>query len=99
MYNEIAKIEKLVGEYNIWELNKSPYGKFKIKIFLDFEGFYSGYTNIQVIDKTGDYYCAVGHGRTEELALKDTIAEYLRLVSWKQDWKDSDFKWAEASDF
>lgn len=33
-YNEIAKIEKLIGEYNIWELEKSPFGKFKIKIYL-----------------------------------------------------------------
>ncbi len=98
-YNEIAKIEKLIGEYNIWELEKSPFGKFKIKIYLDFNGFYSGYTNIQVIDKTGSYYCAVGHGTTEEMALRDTISEYLRLVSWKQDWEASDFLWSEASDF
>ena len=43
-YNEIAKIEKLVAEYNIWELNIIPYGKFKIKIFESSNHMYSGYT-------------------------------------------------------
>ena len=44
MWNEIkhqgvAKIEKLVAEYNIWELNIIPCGKFKIKIYRKFKPY------------------------------------------------------------
>lgn len=98
-YKGIAKIEKLVGEYNVWELEKSPYGKFKIKIFVDMDGSYSGYTNLQIVDETGDYYCAVGHGKNEEDALKDTISEYFKMVSWKDEWKESDFQCSDPFDF
>lgn len=95
----IAKIEKLVSEYNIWELEKSPYGKFKIKIFIDSSNSYSGYTNLQVVDELGDYYCAVGHGKTEEDALKDTMQEFLKMVSRKNDWDESDFQCSDSFDF
>ena len=96
---EIAGVEKAVAEYNIWELNKSQYGKFKIKIFQDTKGLYTGYSNIQVIDETGSFYCAVGYGDTEESALNDTIKHYLKLVSWKEDWQETDFEWSEGTDF
>ena len=95
----IASIEKLVGEYNIWELEKSPYGKFKIKIYQKKENFYAGYTNIHVLDESGSFEGAVGYGKTEEEALEDTIKEYLEKVSWKENWEESDFQWAESSDF
>lgn len=95
----IAKIEKLVGEYNIWELEKSPYGKFKIKIYIDSNNIYSGYTNLQVLDAMGDYYCAVGHGKTEDDALKDTVQEFIKMVSRKNDWIESDFQCSDSFDF
>ena len=95
----IARIEKLVGEYNIWELKWSPYGKFKIKIFLSGVDQYTGYTNIHIIDSCGDFYCAVGYGKTEQEALTDTIQQYLKMVSWKDNWEESDFRWADVLDF
>ena len=98
-YKGIVKIERLVGEYNIWELEKSPYGKFKIKVFVDTSGSYSGYTNLQILDEMGDYYCAVGHGKSEQEALKDTILEFFKMVSWKDEWKESDFQCSDSFDF
>ncbi len=98
-FSEIAKVEKVIAEFDVWELNKSPYGKFKIKIFQDTKGLYTGYSNIQVIDETGSFHGAVGHGNTEESALSDTIKHYLELVSWKEDWQESDFEWSEVTDF
>lgn len=95
----IAKIEKLVGEYNIWELEKSPYEKFKIKIFKDSIGLYSGYTNLQIVDACGDYYCAVGHGESEEVAMKDTITQFFKMVSWKDEWEEKDFQCSDPFDF
>ncbi len=54
----IAKIEKLVAEYNIWELNIIPYGKFKIRIYESSNCTYSGYTNIHIADGLGDFQYA-----------------------------------------
>lgn len=95
----IARIEKCVGEYNVWELNKTPYAKFKVKVFVDSEGNYTGYTNLQVVDNLGDYYCAVGHGKTEQGALEDTIQELMKMLSRKDHWQESDFRCSDPFDF
>ena len=95
----IAGIEKLVGEYNIWEINKSPYGKFKIKIYENSDNIYSGYTNIHIADELGDFYCAVGHGKSEEEALEDTINEFFKMTDRKEKWDETDFRCADPYDF
>lgn len=98
-YEGIAKIERLVAEYNIWELKVVPYGKFKVKIFESPNNVYTGYTNIHIIDRQGDFCCAVGYGKTEELALKDTISEFFKMTAWKDEWKEGDFQYADPHDF
>ena len=95
----VAKIEKLVAEYNISELNIIPCGKFKVKIYESMDHTDSGYTNILVADKMGDFYCAVGCGKTEESALKDTISEFFKMVSRKTVWEEQDFQYADSYDF
>jgi len=89
-YQGIAKIEKLVAEYNIWELNIIPYAKFKIKIYESLDHIYSGYTNIHIADGYGNFECAVGYGNTEEAALEDTISEFFKLTARKNIWEDQD---------
>lgn len=95
----IAKIEKLVGEYNIWELNKCPYGKFKIKIFKDSGNTFSGYTNIQIADESGGFYCAAGYGKSEKEALENTIKEFIKMTERKENWEEADFQCADPYDF
>lgn len=97
--NKIAGIEKLVGEYNIWELYKTPYGKFKIKIYVDSSGRYRGYTNLQVLDEAGDFCCGVGGGNTEEMALEDTLNNFLEMLSRKEVWEEEDFQCSDSYDF
>lgn len=99
--SEIASIEKCVAEFNIWELKRSPYGKFKIKIFEDRSGKCKGYTNLQVYDGFGEFYCAVGFGNTIEEALENTINNYLELVSVKdeKEWVEEDFQCMDSFDF
>ena len=98
-YQGIAKIEKLVAEYNIWELNIIPCGKFKIKIYESPDHTYSGYTNIHIADGLGDFCCAVGYGKTEEDALEDTISEFFKLTARKNTWEEKDFQYADSYDF
>lgn len=99
--SEIAGIEKFVAEFNICELKRTPYGKFKIKIFEDRGGNFDGYTNIKIYDGFDDYYCAVGSGKTVEEALENTINNFLELVSIKDDkeWVEEDFECADSFDF
>ena len=95
----IAKIEKLVSEYNIWELYISPYAKFKIKIYVDSNNLFTGYTNIQIVDELGSFYCALGHGKTEEEALKNTILRFFEVTARKDKWEEEDFQFMDSSDF
>ena len=94
-FKQIVSIEKMISEYRIWEFDKSPYGVFKIKIYLNEEGLFCGYCNIEVIDEIGNAYCAVGHGKNEEDALKDTIMHFLDMTSRKKHWVEDDFKFME----
>lgn len=95
-HSKIVSTEKLVGEYDIWVLEKSPYGKFKIKIFEKSTG---GYTNLQVRDERGGFNCVVGRGETKEEALRNTIVECIRLFTWKSKWEKSDFQYSDPFDF
>lgn len=96
---KIANIEKCVGEYNIWELEKTPYAKFKVKIYVNTHSWYTGYTNLQVKDEMGDCYCAVGHGETEAEALEDTMQQFFKMLRRKETWEESDFCFSDNFDF
>lgn len=98
-YQGIAKIEKLVAEYNIWELHIVPYAKFKIKIYESQEHTYSGYTNIHIADEAGDFCCATGFGKTQEEALESTISDFFKLTARKRVWEEQDFRYADCHDF
>lgn len=95
----VAKIEKCVGEYNIWELNKSPYGKFKVKVFESADGKFTGYSNLQVVDSTGSFYCAVGRGMSISKALEDTVHQFFEMVSIKEVWEEKDFQCSDSFDY
>lgn len=92
----IANVEKIVAEYNICKLNMTPQVKFKVKICKSANSkFYSGFTDIQIADETGSFYCAVGDGKTEEAALEDTIAEIFRMLARKEIWEEQDFQYMD----
>lgn len=95
----IAGIEKCVAEFNVWELNKTPYGKFKVKIFENEDGKFTGYTNLQVKDAIGDPCAGVGYGNTVEEALEDTIRYFLRMLNDKEFVKQNDFECVDPYDF
>jgi hypothetical protein len=97
----IAKIEKCVAEFDIWELYISPYAKFKIKIFEDKDSSFTGYTNLRLIDKGGDLTGPVGYGSSIEEALEDTINQFFLLTSYKEpkEWVEEDFECTDSFDF
>lgn len=94
----IAKIEKLVGEFNIVE-TITPYGKFKVKIYEDKSGKYTGITNLQIKDEDGCPFAGVGYGETIEEALKDTIMYFLEMIKEKEGINKEDFQYSDPFDF
>ena len=65
----IAKIERRVAEFDVWELYRLPYGRTMIKILENTQGVFLGFTNIKIMDETGYYSAAVGFGESIEGAL------------------------------
>ena len=97
----IVKIEKCVAEFKIWELNISPYAKFRIKIFESDKGDFSGCSNLQVKDNAGNFNSAIGYGKSLEEALQDTLNNFFELTSIKEpgDWLEDDFSCSDIFDF
>jgi len=95
----IARIEKCVAEFDVMELNKTPYSKFKVKIYEDSTGFFRGFTNLRIKDGTGDSSGGMGHGDTIEKALEDTIIYFLKMLDEKENWSEDDFECADPYDF
>ena len=95
----IAKIERFVDEFEVWELNKIPYGKFKVKIYETAAGGYIGRTNLMVKDKS-DYFCAgIGHGKNVAETLQDTIRYFYSLIDEVEDLTENSFDYMDPDDF
>jgi hypothetical protein len=96
----IAKIEKYVAEFDVWELNKTPWGKFKVKIVESSNGKYTGYTNLQlksISDASSEG--GVGFGNTIEEALEDTIRYFLCMLNEREVLNKDDFECVDPYDF
>ena len=97
--NGIAQIERLVDEFEVWELNKIPYGKFKVKIFETADGKFTGRTNLKVIDKTNNFYAGIGHGNTVSETLIDTITYFYSLIDEVDNLTEECFEYVDIMDF
>ena len=97
----VARIEKFVAEFVIWELNISPYAKFRIKIYENDKGDFTGRSNLQIKDSSENLNSAVGYGKSPEEALQDTLNNFFELTSVKnpKDWTESDFGFSDNFDF
>ena len=95
----VPNIRKCVAEFEVQELEKTPYGKFKIKIFEDSKGNLTGYTNLQAKDSDGCPIAGVGYGSTIEEALEDTIKYFLKMLEDKKDLTEEDFECSDSFDF
>jgi len=95
----IATIKKCVAEFDVVELNKTPYSKFKVKIYENQSGTYIGYTNLRIKDGSGDAESGVGVGNSIEAALEDTVLYFLKMLEAKDFWEEGDFDCADPYDF
>lgn len=95
----IAKIERLVDEFEVWEFEKIPYGKFKVKIFESNDSKYIGRTNLMVIDKSKDFFQGIGEGDTVQEALEDTIRYFYSLIDEVDNLTEESFRYVDAIEF
>jgi hypothetical protein len=96
---DVTFIEKCVAEFNVGELVKTPYSKFKVKIFEKQDGTFIGFTNLQLKDKEGSPFPGVGYGDTVEKALADTINYFFAMIDEKENLCDEDFECVDPYDF
>lgn len=97
--NGIGKIKKCVAEFDVNETQKTPYGKFKVKIYEEQNGHFTGYTNLLVKDEDGTPYCGVGSGKNIDEALNNTISSFMDMLSTKDNYTEDDFECADPFDF
>lgn len=98
----ISSIEKCVAEFNIWDFEHIPYGKFKVKIYEDQKGIFHGYTNLAILNDGIPDYCS-GTGKSIEEALDDTVRYFMDQITEHQksngELSEEDFEWGDPSDF
>jgi len=98
--DSISKIEKVVAEFNVWSIEKIPYGKFRVKIIENTKGGYIGIPNIAVKNEVdGSPEWISGLGISIEEALADTIKYFMETISTRTNLEEDDFEWASPEDF
>lgn len=100
----IVAIEHCVAEFNVIELEHTPWRKFRVKVFEDTKGRFTGYTNLMLKDETEDKtpYPGLGHGNTISEALEDTINHFMEMINQRSDkdcLNESDFESVDPYDF
>lgn len=95
----VADIEKIIGEYDIGEILKTPWGKFRVKVYQKQDGTYDAITNLMYIDETGYERGGYGSGKTEEEALESCIKDFLSYLPEDRRLTEKDFSTADPYDF
>lgn len=93
-------IEKVVGFFEVWAVNKVPSGKFKVKIIERADGSFIGVANLRVKSQLdGSPEGEAGLGKSICEALKDVIERLLTAINERKNLTDDDFEWAAHEDF
>lgn len=98
---EIIKIDKLVAEFNLQEIKKTPWLNFRVKIFEQQDGTFYGYTNLQLLKSPNDTKPVSGYGKGKSIeeALISTVRNFMKIIYEKKDLTDSDFRAIDPYDF
>lgn len=96
---EIVEIKKCVAEFKVSELKYTPWLNFKVKIYENQKGVFSGYTNLMIKDSSGCPFCGVGSGNTIESTLNDTINNFMDMLKERDTLTEDDFEAVDSYDF
>lgn len=85
------EIEKLISEYDIGEQIKTPWSKFKIRIYKKQNNSYRGITNL-MYKHDNVWQTGIGFGNNELEALENTISDFmLKISSFDESLYDGEF--------
>ena len=95
----VAYIEKIVGEYDIGEILKTPWEKFRVKVYQKQDGTYDVITNLIYIDEIGYEKGEYESGKTEVGALESCMKDFLSYLPEDRRLTEMDFSTADPYDF
>lgn len=94
--NGITKINKCVGEYLIFHDGRFPFINFRVQIYEDCHGSYTGIPNFGIKScLDGSLEVEAGFGKTESECLEDTLTNLLKIISKRDTLTPDDFEWTE----
>lgn len=97
---KIAKIERVVAEFQVWSIEIFPYAKIKVKILEDSQGCYMGAPNMAAKSRRdGSPDWISGSGKSIAEALEDTIKLLLDSIAENGAVSENDFEWSAPEDF
>lgn len=79
-YNEIPGIEKVVGEFILYENRYTPNGCFRVRIFEKQNGLHMGFASMYVKYNNGYASFEVGYGDNIAEALKSTVEIFMNQL-------------------
>lgn len=96
---DIPEIEKVVAEFEIGEVKRTPWGKFRVKVLERQDGIFIAITNLRFIDHTGGENSGYGEGKTIEEALEKAIRNLMSYLPDDRELTEADFTVADPYDF
>lgn len=95
----IPQIDKVLAEFEVSELEKTPWGKFRVKVIKQQDGRISAITNLMYIDETGGEIAGIGDGKTIDEALEKCIKKFLSYLPEDRELTEKDFTTSDPYDF
>lgn len=98
--NGIAEINKCVGEFQIFQVGLIPSTNFRVKIYENQRGHFTGTTNLglkSLVDECPEY--GIGFGHSIEEVLEDTVKYFMNEIQQRNNLKEEDFVWVDSDDF
>lgn len=96
---DIPEIDKVVAEFEIGEVKKTPWGKFRVKVLERQNGDFFALTNLMFIDHTGFENAGYGEGKTIEEALEQAIVDFMSYLPDDRELTEADFTVSDPYDF
>lgn len=96
---DIPEIDKVVAEFEIGEVKKTPWGKFRVKVLERQNGVFFAITNLMFIDNTGFVNAGYGEGKTVEEALEKAIIDFMSYLPDDRELNEADFTVSDPYDF
>lgn len=95
----VARIDRVVGIFEITLAGKLPFVSFKIKVTEGAQGDFVAISNVWVKDQDGFAHGEAGLGPSLEKALEDCLTRFLAETKSRKELRNEDFVWKTFEEF